>query len=82
MTNLYLSEESIQARKDYSKEISNKVKQLKKMKKVAEQVTLTEFIEQYNKYYDYVSLASLWYSVNDDITYEEAIKYVGGTDPD
>ena len=51
-------------------------------KNIAKEITLTEFIEQYNKYYDYVSLASLWYSVNDDITYDEAIKYVGGTDPD
>ena len=80
MTNLYLSEESIQARKDYSKEISNKVKQLKKMKKVAKQVTLTEFIEQY-PLHQHIILGSMWYAVNpDEISYDEAIKYVGGTD--
>ena len=32
-------------REEYNKEIDNKVKQLKKMKKVSKQVTLTEFIE-------------------------------------
>ena len=80
MTNLYLSEESIQARKDYSKEISNKVKQLKKMKKVAEQVTLTEFIEQYPLHL-HIILGAMWYAVNpDEISYDEAIKSVGGTD--
>ena len=68
--------------KEYNEDIDYRINKIKAMKKIAEKVTLTEFIEQYSKYYDYVSLASLWYSVNDDITYDEAIKYVGGTDPD
>ncbi len=33
------------------------------MKDVAKEVTLTEFIEQYPRH-DYLSLGSLWYSVN------------------
>ena len=33
------------------------------MRTVAKEVTLTEFIEQYPRH-DYVSLGSLWYSVN------------------
>ena len=53
---------------------------LRKMKKVAEQVTLTEFIEQY-PLLQHIILGSMWYAVNqDDISYEEAIKYVAGTD--
>ena len=68
-------------REEYNKEIDNKVKQLKKMKKVAEQVTLTEFIEQYMSRFDYITLGSMWYAVNpDEISYDEAIKSVGGTD--
>jgi hypothetical protein len=65
--------------KEYNEDIDYKINKIKAMKKIAEKVTLTEFIEQYPRH-DYVSLGSLWYSVNDDITYEEAIKYVGGTD--
>ena len=65
--------------KEYNQDIDYKVEKIKDMKKIAKEVTLTEFIEQYPRH-DYVSLGSLWYSVNDDITYEEAIKYVGGTD--
>ena len=67
-------------REEYNKEIDNKVKQLKKMKKVAEQVTLTEFIEQY-PLHQHIILGSMWYAVNpNEISYDEAIKYVGGTD--
>ena len=67
-------------REEYNKEIDNKVKQLKKMKKVAEQVTLTEFIEQY-PLHQHIILGSMWYAVNpDEISYDEAIKSVGGTD--
>ena len=67
-------------REEYNKEIDNKVKQLKKMKKVAEQVTLTEFIEQY-PLHQHIILGAMWYAVNpDEISYDEAIKYVGGTD--
>ena len=67
-------------REEYNNEIENKVKQLRRMKKVAEKVTLTEFIEQYEKSYCDLTLGSFWYSVNDDISYDEAIKYVAGTD--
>ena len=67
-------------REEYNKEIDDKVKQLRKMKKVAEKVTLTEFIEQY-PLHQHIILGSMWYAVNqDDISYEEAIKYVAGTD--
>ena len=66
-------------REEYNKEIDDKVKQLRKMKKVAEQVTLTEFIEQY-PLHQHIILGSMWYAVNDDMPYEEAIKYVAGTD--
>ena len=66
-------------KKEYNNEIENKVKQLRKMKKVAEKVTLTEFIEQY-PLHQHIILGSMWYAVNDDISYEEAIKYVAGTD--
>ena len=67
-------------REEYNKEIDNKVKQLKKMKKVAKQVTLTEYIEQY-PLHQHIILGSMWYAVNpDEISYDEAIKYVGGTD--
>tara|TARA_R110000823_G_scaffold127421_1_gene254806 strand:- start:60 stop:275 length:216 start_codon:yes stop_codon:yes gene_type:complete len=65
--------------KEYNEDIDYRVNKIKAMRKIAKEVTLTEFIEQYPRH-DYVSLGSLWYSVNDDITYEEAIKYVGGTD--
>ena len=65
--------------KEYNEDIDYKVEKIKAMRKIAKEVTLTEFIEQYPRH-DYVRLGSLWYSVNDDITYEEAIKYVGGTD--
>ena len=67
-------------REEYNKEIDNKVKQLKKMKKLAEQVTLTEFIEQYPSH-QHIILGSMWYAVNpNEISYDEAIKSVGGTD--
>jgi len=46
---------------------------------VAEQVTLTEFIEQY-PLHQHIILGSMWYAVNDDIDYSN-ISY-GGTDPD
>ena len=65
--------------KEYNEDIDYRVNKRKAMRKIAKEVTLTEFIEQYPRH-DYVSLGSLWYSVNGDITYEEAIKYVGGTD--
>jgi len=61
----------------FNKEIEDKVKQLRKMKKVAEQVTLTEFIEQYPNH-DYVALGSLWNSANPDIDINDF--KIGGTD--
>ena len=69
------------SKKEYNQDIDYKVEKIKAMKKVAEKVTLTEFIEQYPRH-DYVALGSFLYSFNDDMTYEEAIKYVGGTDQD
>ena len=67
-------------KKEFNKEIEDKVKQLRKMKEVAEQVTLTEFIEQY-PLHQHIILGSMWYAVNpNDISYEEAVKYVAGTD--
>ena len=67
-------------KKEFNKEIEDKVKQLRRMKKVAEQVTLTEFIEQY-PLHQHIILGSMWYAVNpNDMPYEEAIKYVAGTD--
>ncbi len=51
--------------KDYNEDIDYRVEKVKAMKTVAQEVTLTEFIEQYPRH-DYVSLGSLWYSVNDD----------------
>ena len=71
--------------KEYNEDIDYRINKIKAMKKIAEKVTLTEFIEQYNKYYDYVSLASLWHSVNQDIDRnfaEELNISYGGTDPD
>mgnify|MGYP003662943312 CR=1 FL=1 len=66
-------------KKEYNNEIENKVKQLRRMKKVAEKVTLTEFIEQY-PLHQHIILGSMWYAVNDDIDYS-SVSY-GGTDPD
>ena len=65
-----------------NKDIMKKFNKIKRIKKVAEQVTLLEFIEQYEKSYCDLTLGSFWYSVNDDITasYEDALKYVAGTD--
>ena len=49
--------------KEYNQDIDYRVEKVKAMKTVAQEVTLTEFIEQYPRH-DYVSLGSLWYSVN------------------
>ena len=62
--------------KEYNQDIDYKVEKIKAMKKIAKEVTLTEFIEQYPRY-DYLSLSSLWFSVNPNISYA-----VGGTDPE
>jgi len=62
--------------KEYNQDIDYKVEKIKAMRKIAEAVTLTEFIEQYPRH-DYLSLSSLWFSVNPNISYA-----VGGTDPE
>ena len=68
------------SKKEFNDDIERKVNGIRDMKKVAEQVTLTEFIEQYMSRFDYITLGSMWYAVNDDIDYSN-ISY-GGTDPD
>ena len=50
--------------KEYNEDIDYRINKIKAMKKIAEKVTLTEFIEQYPRH-NYVSLGSLWYSVNE-----------------
>ena len=68
-------------KEEFNDDIERKVNGIRDMKKVAEQVTLTEFIEQYTSRFDYITLGSMWFSVNQgEITYEEAVKYVAGTD--
>jgi len=49
--------------KEYNENIDYQVQRLRAMKTVAQEVTLTEFIEQYPRQ-DYLTLGSLWYSVN------------------
>ena len=69
------------SKKEFNDDIERKVNGIRDMQKVAKEVTLTEFIEQYSGRFDYVILGSMWYAVNqDDMPYEEAIKYVAGTD--
>jgi len=68
------------SKKEFNDDIERKVNGIRDMKKVAEQVTLTEFIEQYMSRFDYITLGSMWYAVNDGIDYSN-ISY-GGTDPD
>ena len=50
--------------KEYNEDIDYRVEKVKAMRTVAKEVTLTEFIEQYPRH-DYLSLGSLWYSVNE-----------------
>ena len=71
---------TILSKKEFNDDIERKVNGIRDMKKVAEQVTLTEFIEQYMSRFDYITLGSMWYAVNDGIDYSN-ISY-GGTDPD
>ena len=68
------------SKKEFNDDIERKVNGIRDMKKVAEQVTLTEFIEQYTSRFDYHTLGAMWYAVNDDIDYSN-VSY-GGTDPD
>ena len=55
--------------KEYNEDIEYRVNKIKAMKKVAQNVTLTEFIEQYPRH-DYIALGSLWYSANPHIADE------------
>ena len=55
--------------KDLNEDIDRRVDEVKAMKDVAKEVTLTEFIEQYPRH-DYITLGSLWYSVNPHIADE------------
>jgi len=66
--------------KEFDKHVTQKFNKIKRMKKVAEQITLLEFIEQYEKSYCDLTLGSFWYSVNGDEDYS-SVSY-GGTDPD
>jgi hypothetical protein len=50
--------------KEYNENIDYQVQRIRAMRTVAKEVTLTEFIEQYPRQ-DYLSLGSLWYSVNE-----------------
>ena len=50
--------------KEYNENIDYQVQRIRAMRTVAKEVTLTEFIEQYPRQ-DYVSLGSLWFSVNE-----------------
>ena len=50
--------------KEYNENIDYQVQRIRAMRTVAKEVTLTEFIEQYPRH-DYVSLGSLWFSVNE-----------------
>jgi len=50
--------------KELNEDIDRRVDEVKAFKDVAKEVTLTEFIEQYPRH-DYLSLGSLWYSVNE-----------------
>ncbi len=50
--------------KEYNDNIDYQVQRIRAMRTVAKEVTLTEFIEQYPRQ-DYLSLGSLWYSVNE-----------------
>ena len=69
------------SKKEFNEDIEKKVDDIKGIRKIAKRVTLTEFIEQYTYRFDHVSLGAMWYAVNqDDISYEEAVKYVAGTD--
>lgn len=65
--------------KEYNEDIDYRVNKIKAMKKVAKEVTLTEFIEQYPRH-DYVALGSLWYSINFnevDRRFAEEFKFEG-----
>ena len=69
------------SKKEFNDDIERKVNGIRDMQKVAKEVTLTEFIEQYSSRFDYITLGSMWFSVNqDEMTYDEAIKYVAVTD--
>ena len=49
--------------KEYNEDIDYRVNKIKAMRKIAKEVTLTEFIEQYPRH-NHIILGSFWYSVN------------------
>jgi len=49
--------------KELNEDTDRRVEEVKDMKSVAKEVTLTEFIEQYPRH-NHIILGSLWYSVN------------------
>ena len=61
--------------------IMKQIEAVKTLKVVAEKVTLTEFLELYSDKYDYLSLASLWFSFNNDPDIDIIHAGIGGTDP-
>ena len=69
------------SKKEFNESIDYKINKIKAMKKVAQSVTLTEFVEQYPRH-DYLTLGSLWHSVNPEIIDSELSISYGGTDPD
>ena len=49
--------------KELNEDIDRKVDEVKTLRDVAKEVTLTEFVEQYPRH-NHIMLGSLWYSVN------------------
>mgnify|MGYP003644774468 FL=1 len=49
--------------KELNEDTDRRVEEVKDMKSVAKEVTLTEFIEQYPRH-NHIILGSFWYSVN------------------
>tara|TARA_R100001082_G_C4339300_1_gene149363 strand:- start:169 stop:396 length:228 start_codon:yes stop_codon:yes gene_type:complete len=69
--------------RDFNEEVDNKMSEIKKLRKQAEVLTLTEMVEQ-NFNINHYTIANTYYSVNpqNEISYDEAIKSIGGTTPD
>jgi len=57
-----------------NEDLHNRVWEVRKMQKVAEEVTLMEFIEQYPRV-NHIVLASMWFAINpelDDFEFDKA----------
>ena len=69
--------------RDFNEEVDNKMSEIKKLRKQAKVLTLHEMVEQ-NFNINHHTIANTYYSVNpqDEISYEEAIKSIGGTTSD